>query len=101
MKVPPTTPPALTRVEQRVAEKLPAGGLNVISGAGANMAGLIQNPDVAKVCFTGSVNGGKRRSRLDELVAAGVQERRRWMSLPPRLHLAAADSPRTTDPARA
>jgi acyl-CoA reductase-like NAD-dependent aldehyde dehydrogenase len=24
------------------------------------MAGLIDNPDVAKVCFTGSVNGGKR-----------------------------------------
>ena len=27
---------------------------------GREMAGLIHNPDVAKVCFTGSVNGGKR-----------------------------------------
>jgi acyl-CoA reductase-like NAD-dependent aldehyde dehydrogenase len=45
---------------QRIAEKLPAGVLNVITGADENMAGLIQNTDVAKVCFTGSVNGGKR-----------------------------------------
>jgi acyl-CoA reductase-like NAD-dependent aldehyde dehydrogenase len=34
--------------------------LNVITGKDENMAGLIQNTDVAKVCFTGSVNGGKR-----------------------------------------
>ena len=60
VKVPPTTPLATARVVQRVAEKLPAGVLNVISGKDENMAGLIQNPDVAKVCFTGSVNGGKR-----------------------------------------
>jgi acyl-CoA reductase-like NAD-dependent aldehyde dehydrogenase len=60
VKVPPTTPLATARVVQRVAEKLPAGVLNVISGKDENMSGLIQNPDVAKVCFTGSVNGGKR-----------------------------------------
>jgi len=60
VKVPPTTPLATARVVQRVAEKLPAGVLNVISGKDENMAGLIQNPDIAKVCFTGSVNGGKR-----------------------------------------
>ncbi|PRB03953.1 aldehyde dehydrogenase family protein [Microbacterium sp. MYb64] len=60
VKVPPTTPLAIARLVQRVAEKLPPGVLNVISGRDENMAGLIQNPDVAKVCFTGSVNGGKR-----------------------------------------
>jgi acyl-CoA reductase-like NAD-dependent aldehyde dehydrogenase len=60
VKVPPTTPLATARVVQRVAEKLPAGVLNVISGKDENMSGLIQNPDIAKVCFTGSVNGGKR-----------------------------------------
>lgn len=58
VKVPPTAPLATTRVVQRVAEKLPAGVLNVISGKDEHMTGLIR--DVDKVCFTGSVNGGKR-----------------------------------------
>ena len=60
VKPPPSAPLATTRVVQRVAEKLPPGVLNVVTGRDAQMAGLIQNPDVAKVCFTGSVNGGKR-----------------------------------------
>lgn len=60
VKPPPSAPLATTRVVQRVAEKLPPGVLNVITGKDENMAGLIQSPDIAKVCFTGSVNGGKR-----------------------------------------
>jgi acyl-CoA reductase-like NAD-dependent aldehyde dehydrogenase len=60
VKPPPSAPLATTRVVQRIAEKLPPGVLNVVTGKDENMAGLIQNPDVAKVCFTGSVNGGKR-----------------------------------------
>ncbi|WP_175988979.1 aldehyde dehydrogenase family protein [Microbacterium tenebrionis] len=60
VKAPPSTPLAIARVVQRVAEKLPAGVLNVITGKDENMSGLIQNDDVAKVCFTGSVGGGKR-----------------------------------------
>ena len=60
VKPPPTTPLATTRVVQRVAEKLPPGVLNVVTGKDADMAALITSPDVAKVCFTGSVNGGKR-----------------------------------------
>ena len=60
VKPPPSTPLALTRVVQRIAEKLPAGVLNVVTGKDENMSGLIQNTEVAKVCFTGSVNGGKR-----------------------------------------
>jgi len=60
VKAPPTTPLATARLTQRVAEKLPAGVLNVITGKDENMSGLIRNTDVAKVCFTGSVGGGKR-----------------------------------------
>jgi acyl-CoA reductase-like NAD-dependent aldehyde dehydrogenase len=60
VKPPPSAPLATTRVVQRVAEKLPPGVLNIVTGRDENMAGLIQSPDVAKVCFTGSVGGGKR-----------------------------------------
>ncbi|HWI31970.1 MAG TPA: aldehyde dehydrogenase family protein [Microbacterium sp.] len=60
VKPPPSAPLATTRVVQRIAEKLPPGVLNVVTGTDENMAGLIQNTDIAKVCFTGSVNGGKR-----------------------------------------
>src|SRR5215207_10951263 len=60
VKPPPSTPLATTRVVQRIAEKLPPGVLNVVTGKDADMAALISNPDIAKVCFTGSVNGGKR-----------------------------------------
>ncbi len=60
VKPPPSTPLAITRVVQRVAEKLPAGVLNIVTGVDENMAALIESPDVAKVCFTGSVGGGKR-----------------------------------------
>lgn len=60
VKPPPTTPLATTRVVQRVAEKLPPGVLNVVTGKDADMSALITSPDIAKVCFTGSVAGGKR-----------------------------------------
>ena len=58
VKPPPSAPLATTRVVQRVAEKLPPGVLNIVTGKDENMAALIH--DVDKVCFTGSVNGGKR-----------------------------------------
>jgi acyl-CoA reductase-like NAD-dependent aldehyde dehydrogenase len=64
VKPPPSAPLATARVVQRIAEKLPPGVLNVVTGRDENMAGLIQNPDVAKVCFTGSVNGGKRMMEM-------------------------------------
>lgn len=60
VKPPPTAPLATTRVVQRIAEKLPPGVLNVVTGKDADMSALISSPDVAKVCFTGSVGGGKR-----------------------------------------
>ncbi len=64
VKPPPTTPLALSRIVQRVAEQLPAGVLNVITGRDADVSGLIESPDVAKVSFTGSVGGGKKIQEL-------------------------------------
>jgi acyl-CoA reductase-like NAD-dependent aldehyde dehydrogenase len=64
VKPPPSTPLATTRLVQRVAEKLPPGVLNIVTGRDSEMAGLIDNPDIAKVCFTGSVNGGKRMMEM-------------------------------------
>ena len=43
VKPPPSTPLATTRVIQRIAEKLPAGVLNVVTGRDENMGALIQN----------------------------------------------------------
>ena len=60
VKPPPSAPLATTRVVQRIAEKLPPGVLNVVTGKDSDMAALITSPDVGKVCFTGSVGGGKR-----------------------------------------
>lgn len=60
VKPPLSAPLATTRVIQRLAEKLPTGVLNIVTGTDANMAALIESPDIAKVCFTGSVGGGKR-----------------------------------------
>lgn len=60
VKPPPSTPLATARVVQRVAEKLPPGVLNIVTGRDENMSALIQSSDVAKVCFTGSVGGGKK-----------------------------------------
>ncbi|HHX82437.1 MAG TPA: aldehyde dehydrogenase family protein, partial [Pseudomonadaceae bacterium] len=64
VKPPLTAPLATARVVQRIAEKLPPGVLNVVTGHDANMAALIQNNDVAKVCFTGSVGGGKKMMEM-------------------------------------
>lgn len=61
VKPPPSAPLAITRAVQRMAEQLPAGVLNVVTGEDATIgSALVSNTDVAKVCFTGSVNGGKR-----------------------------------------
>ena len=64
VKPPPSAPLATARLVQRVAEKLPPGVLNVVTGADEDMAGLIAHRDVAKVCFTGSVAGGTRIMQL-------------------------------------
>lgn len=60
VKPPPSAPLATTRIVRRMAERLPAGVLNVVTGMDENMSALVSNTDVAKVCFTGSVAGGRR-----------------------------------------
>ena len=69
VKPPVTAPLATTRVVQRIAEQLPPGVLNVVTGPDANMSALIRNSDIAKVCFTGSVGGGKK---IMELASASL-----------------------------
>ncbi len=64
LKPPPSTPLAMTRALTAMAEKLPAGVLNIVTGRDADMLPLIQNDDVAKVSFTGSVAGGKKIAAL-------------------------------------
>lgn len=61
VKPPPSAPLATTRVVRRVAEALPPGVLNVVTGRDADIGeALVRNDDVAKVCFTGSPGGGRR-----------------------------------------
>src|SRR5260370_40102191 len=43
--------------------ELPAGVVNIITGAGATGAALSSHPDVDKVAFTVSTEGGKRIQR--------------------------------------
>jgi acyl-CoA reductase-like NAD-dependent aldehyde dehydrogenase len=69
VKPPLTAPLATARIVERIARQLPPGVLNVVTGPDANMSALVRNPDVAKVCFTGSVNGGKK---IMELASASL-----------------------------
>src|SRR6187551_507160 len=64
VKPPLPAPLATARVVQRIAEQLPPGVLNVVTGPDANMSALIRNSDVAKVCFTGSVGGGRKMMEM-------------------------------------
>lgn len=61
VKPPPTAPLATVRTVALVARLLPAGVLNVVTGADAEIGSvLVADRRVRKVCFTGSVAGGKR-----------------------------------------
>jgi acyl-CoA reductase-like NAD-dependent aldehyde dehydrogenase len=61
VKPPPTAPLATARTVAMVARSLPPGVLNVVTGADAEIGDvLVADPRVRKVCFTGSVGGGKR-----------------------------------------
>ena len=61
VKPPPTAPLATARTVALVAQALPPGVLNVVTGADAELGeALIQDDRVKKVCFTGSPGGGKR-----------------------------------------
>ncbi|HEV2778983.1 MAG TPA: aldehyde dehydrogenase family protein [Actinophytocola sp.] len=61
VKPPPTAPLAAARTVALVARSLPPGVLNVITGQDAEIGQtLVGDRRVRKVCFTGSVAGGKR-----------------------------------------
>jgi acyl-CoA reductase-like NAD-dependent aldehyde dehydrogenase len=61
VKPPPTAPLATVRTTQLVAQNLPPGVLNVVTGADAEIGSvLVSDERIKKVCFTGSVSGGKR-----------------------------------------
>ncbi len=65
VKPPPTTPLSVVRTLQHVAAALPPGVLNVVTGRDAEVgAALVEDPRVKKVCFTGSVNGGRQIMRM-------------------------------------
>jgi acyl-CoA reductase-like NAD-dependent aldehyde dehydrogenase len=61
VKPPLSAPLATVRAVERIAAALPPGVLNIITGEDQVIGPpLIQNEAVAKVCFTGSVAGGRR-----------------------------------------
>ena len=60
-KPPPTTPLSSVLTLRHLAQKLPPGVLNVVTGQDAVLGPIvIGDPRVKHVCFTGSVAGGKR-----------------------------------------
>ena len=59
-----TTPLTALLLAQILQEcELPPGVVNIITGAGATGAALVNHPDVNKVAFTGSTDVGKRIQR--------------------------------------
>jgi len=60
-KPPPTTPLSSVLTLRQVAQKLPPGVLNVVTGDDAILGPVVVgDPRVKHVCFTGSTAGGKR-----------------------------------------
>ncbi len=55
-----TTPLTLYKLAEVIQEAgLPKGVVNIVSGAGATGAAIVNHPDVNKIAFTGSTNVGK------------------------------------------
>jgi acyl-CoA reductase-like NAD-dependent aldehyde dehydrogenase len=64
VKPPPTVPLAMVETLRLVAERLPPGVLNVVTGTNEAMAPLIRNPRVRKLVFTGSTRAGRTMMEL-------------------------------------
>jgi len=61
VKPPPTTPLSAVRTLRHLTRALPAGVLNVVTGADEVLGPVVVgDPRIRHVCFTGSVGGGKR-----------------------------------------
>ena len=70
VKPPPTTPLSSVLTLRHVAQLLPPGVLNVVTGADAVLGPVVVgDPRVKHVCFTGSTAGGKR---IMEMASANV-----------------------------
>jgi acyl-CoA reductase-like NAD-dependent aldehyde dehydrogenase len=59
VKPPPTTPLAMVHTLCLVAERLPAGVLNVVTGSNEAVEPVIRDPRVRKLVFTGSTGAGR------------------------------------------
>jgi acyl-CoA reductase-like NAD-dependent aldehyde dehydrogenase len=69
-KPPPTTPLSSVLTLRHLAQRLPAGVLNVVTGQDAVLGPVVVgDPRVKHVCFTGSTAGGKR---IMEMAAKNV-----------------------------
>ncbi len=67
-----TTPLTALKLAEIIQESgLPEGVVNIITGAGATGAALVQHPDVDKIAFTGSTDVGK----LIQRATAGTNKR--------------------------
>lgn len=64
VKPPPTAPLCLGRTLQLLAEELPPGVLNVVSGTNEAVAPVIRDPRVRHLVFTGSTEAGKAMMRM-------------------------------------
>jgi acyl-CoA reductase-like NAD-dependent aldehyde dehydrogenase len=64
VKPPPTAPLCITRTLLLLAEGLPPGVLNVVSGTNEAVAPLIRDPRVSRLVFTGSTAAGKAMMRM-------------------------------------
>ncbi|MUL41773.1 aldehyde dehydrogenase family protein [Streptomonospora sp. PA3] len=60
VKAPPTTPLSVVRTLERLAERLPAGVLNVVTGGNEGVAPALEDPRVRRIVFTGSTNAGRK-----------------------------------------
>ncbi|MEY9212779.1 aldehyde dehydrogenase family protein [Thermobifida halotolerans] len=64
VKPPPTTPLAVVSTLRLLAERLPAGVLNVVTGSNEAVEPVIRDPRVRRIVFTGSTNAGKNIMRM-------------------------------------
>ena len=67
-----TTPLTALKLAEVIADAgLPPGVVNIVTGAGATGAAIVEHPDVDKVAFTGSTNVG----RIIQRALAGTNKR--------------------------
>ena len=60
VKTAPTTPLTTLRLGELIADIVPAGVINILSGGNVAGAHLVSHDDVAKVTFTGSTETGRK-----------------------------------------